>query len=120
MSDHDEFDEIFRGFDRFVGPVSERSAIDESALADLPQLEGAEGLDVDDELILGTDDVTYLLHAADRELEDFIVSAREEELEVRTPEFTARRALGVRVDPAGARVSYRNGVFSVKLKRRDA
>ncbi len=114
MSDHDDFDEIFRDFHRFVGPVSGSGAIDESAMADLPQLED-EGTEVDDELILGANDVTYLLHAPDRKLEEFSVSAGEEELEVRTREFTVRRALGVRVDPAGAKTSYRNGVFSVKL-----
>ncbi len=118
MSDHDDFDEIFRDFHRFVGPVSGSGAIDESAMADLPQLED-EGTEVDDELILGANDVTYLLHAPDRKLEEFAVSAGEEEREVRTREFTVRRALGVRVDPAGAKTSYRNGVFSVKLKRRD-
>jgi HSP20 family molecular chaperone IbpA len=117
LSDHDDFDEVFRDFHRFVGPVSGSGVIDESAMADLPQLDD-ESVEVEDELILGSENVTYLLYAAGRELEDFSISAGEEELEVRTREFTVRKALGARVDPTGARASYRNGVLSVKMKRK--
>ena len=117
MSDDEDLEEIFRDFQRFVGPVSGSGPMGESVRADLPQLEGAEGADVEDELILGTEDVTYLLFAADHELADFAVSAGEDELVVKTAEFTVRKRLGVRVDPAGASADYRNGVFSVKLKR---
>ena len=98
MSDHDDFDEIFRDFHRFVGPVSGSGAIDESAMADLPQLED-EGTEVDDELILGANDVTYLSSCTGPQAGGVFRLAGEEELEVRTREFTVRRALGVRVDP---------------------
>ena len=117
MSDHDESDEIFRDFRRFVGPTSGSGTIGDSALANLPQIELPDSVDVDDELILGLEAVTYLLHAAGRLLEDFAVSTSEQELEVRTPGFVVKRALGVRVDPSGARATYRNGVFSLRLKR---
>jgi hypothetical protein len=117
MSDHDDFDEVFRDFRRFVGPVSGSNPADEGVLANLPQIEADDEPEVDDELILGIEDVTYLLFAADRQLGDFAVSAREDELEVKTSDFTVRKPLGVRVDPTGAQTAYRNGVLSVKLKR---
>jgi len=117
MSDHDEFDEIFRDFRRFVDPAPGQDGIDDSALADLPQLEGMD-IDVEDEVIRGTHEVTYLLYAGRMALEDFSVSVHEEEVEVRTRGFTTRRPLGASVDPDDARTSYRNGVYSVKVRRR--
>ncbi|MDA4122849.1 MAG: hypothetical protein OK456_06690 [Thaumarchaeota archaeon] len=119
MTAHDDdFDEVFRDFRRFVRREPDSTPIDEAVFVDIPQLEGPETNGLDDELILGTDDVTYLLFAADHEPEDFIVSAEEDELVVKTPGFTVRKLLEVKVDPDETDSSYRNGVFSVKLKRR--
>lgn len=117
MSDRDDFDEIFRDFRRFVGPVSGAGPLGESIMDELTQLESEE-IEVDDELVLGNEEVTYLLFDPRRDLDDFEVSANEDELVVKTKEFVLRRRTGGRIEPSSKRTTYANGVLSVKLKRR--
>jgi hypothetical protein len=116
LSDHDEFDEVFGDYGKFVGHVSKTGEIDGSAMARLPQIEADED-GVEDEVILGKKVVTYLLYASGRDLHDFTVTAREGEIEIKTSEFTLKKSLTATVDPATARATYRNGVLSLKVRR---
>jgi hypothetical protein len=118
MTGHeDDFDDVFRDFPKFLRRVPDSTPIDEAIFSDLAQAEGADS-GVDDELILGAEEITYLLFSTDHEREDFKVSTEDDELVVSTPGFTIRKVLEVKVDPDETDADYRNGVFSVKMKRR--
>ena len=67
------------------------------------------------ELVERQDSVSYVLLAPGYSLKDFLVEVVEGELRVDAPGFGFRRELGCRVDAAGIRTDYRNGVLSVRI-----
>jgi HSP20 family molecular chaperone IbpA len=72
-----------------------------------------------DELVVGKDAVTYILHAPGYTAKEFLVSVLEDSVEVKTRDFLRRRPLEVNVDPASAKTTYNNGVLSISLRRVD-
>ncbi len=72
-----------------------------------------------DEVIEGSRDVDYLLHAPGYDSNDFLVSVYDDSIEVKTNDFMRRKVLGSTVYPESAVTTYRNGVLSVRMKRRD-
>lgn len=117
MSDPDDIDEVMRDFRRFTDGEPERLDVEESAFADVPQLETEDVNGPEDELILGGDYVTYLIFAGQRQIDDFLVFTGPDRIEVRTEDFTVRRDIGTRVDHEDPLKTYTNGVFSVRLRR---
>ncbi len=73
-----------------------------------------------DEVIVGRETVTYLLNAPGYDREDFLVSVREDSVEVKTKDFLRRRGLGTTVEPDTAETTYRNGVLSVNVRKAGA
>ena len=71
-----------------------------------------------DEVIAGAKEVAYLLQAPGYDSEDFLVSVYDDSLEVKTRDFIRRKMLGAKVHPESAVRTYRNGVLSVRMKRR--
>ena len=70
-----------------------------------------------DELIEGRDRLTYIINAPGYEKDDLRVSVLDDEIEVKGPDFIARKRLPVRVNPDGAKSAYNNGVLSVTVER---
>jgi len=117
MSDPDDVDEVFRDLRRFAEKRSEDMPLDPNAFVDVPQIENDDGTGPEDELILGDDYVTYLIYADERQMADFSVSTEEDSIQVKTEDFTVKRALGLRINPEETSTTYTNGVLSVKLRR---
>lgn len=72
-----------------------------------------------DEVIIGPKEITYLLEAPGYTPDDFLVSIFDDTIEVKTREYMWRKELGSTVYPESAVTTYRNGVLSVRIKRRD-
>lgn len=124
MSDPDDIDEVFRDLRRFAAGGKEPFDIDDDTFHDVPQLEPVEDENApEDELILGGDYVTYLVYAEKGGVEDFLVVAEEDSIQVKTEDFSVRRTIESRVDPREpVRSHYSNGVLSIRVKtlvRRD-
>lgn len=115
MNEPYEFDEMFQEFVRlaeklFEGTLEPRGyrsnvRTEQSADADL------------DEVIVGKDRITYILHAPGYSKEEFLVSVLDDSVEVKTKDFLRRRSLSKPVEPGSAETTYRNGVLSVNVKR---
>jgi hypothetical protein len=120
MSDPDDIDEVLRDMRKFSQVTPEKFPVDESAFECIPDIEADEaGGAPEDELILGDDYVTYLIFAEERQIDDFCVSTEADHIEVRTDDFTVKRALGLRVAGEEPVTTYANGVLSVRLRRLD-
>jgi hypothetical protein len=120
LSDPDDIDEVLRDFRRFTEREPEGPDVEESAFADMPQLETEDVNAPEDELILGDDYVTYLIFVKQRQIDDFLVFTEPERIEIKTDEFTVRKEFGTRVDHEDLRKTYANGVLSVRLRRLEA
>ena len=109
----DRFEELFRFAERLL----------EQPLLTRPTARGTELQPVQshepDELIVGREEVAYLLHAPGYDSNDFLVSVSDDSIEVKTNDFIRRKMLGSMVHPESAVTIYRNGVLSVRMKRRD-
>jgi hypothetical protein len=118
MSDPDDVDEVLRDMRKFSQTTPEKFQVDESAFECIPDIEAEEAANApEDELILGDDYITYLIFAEERQIEDFYVSTEADHIEVKTEDFTLKRALGLRVVGEEPLTTYANGVLSVRLRR---
>lgn len=113
MSERDDFDAIFEEMMR----LAESIVRGQPAMQATRQAAKASSQSVD-ELIEGKDRLTYILDAPGYEKDDFRVSILDSELEVKGPDFIARKKLPGRVDADSARSAYVNGVLSVTLRRK--
>jgi len=71
-----------------------------------------------DEVLDGRDSVTYILHAPGHELSDFDVSIAGGEINVTAEGVNLSRRLPARVDGSSAVTDYRNGILSVRVKKK--
>ena len=83
----------------------------------LDQIEEVEPSELDDELIIGEEFVTYLLYKPDCVPESFSLVAHEGYIEIVAGEMTVKKNLEVKVDSEVPEVEYGGGVLSVKLRR---
>lgn len=119
MSEDEGFDEVFRDLSAFVGAILPGQKVEDSAFGDIRQLEIDSAVLIDDELILGDEYVTYIVHLPGSDLEGFSVVAGEREIELTLGDYKFRKELGVRVDSNNVGTERRNGILSVKLRRLD-
>jgi len=70
-----------------------------------------------DELIERADSFEYILTAPGYQQRELLVSVQDRGVEVKTPDFIARKEFPSRVDPDTAASHYRNGVLSVTVKK---
>jgi len=117
MSEFGDVDDLFEDLFRFAERLLEQPLLPERARG--AELQPAQRKEPD-EVVLGRDDVTYLLHAPGYDSNDFLVSVYDDSIEVKTNEFIRRKMLGSGVHPESAVTTYRTGVLSVRMKRRDA
>jgi HSP20 family molecular chaperone IbpA len=109
MSDNDDFTAIFEEMMRLA----------ESLIGGQTSVQTAEAAPQSrDELIEGKDRLTYILNAPGYQKDDLLVSVLDSEIEVKGPDFIARKRLPGRVDPDSAKSTYVNGVLSVTLERK--
>ena len=118
MSEFGDVDDLFEELFRFAERLLERPPLRQ------PQARGSKLQPVQshepDEVIVGRKEVAYLLHAPGYDSNDFLVSLSDDSIEVKTNDFIRRKMLGSMVYPESAVTTYRNGVLSVRMKRRDA
>ena len=118
MSEAGDIDDLFEEFFKLAQQVFQQSA------ESVGYQNGIEPLVVrsgePDEIILGPREITYLLEVPGYKPEDFLVSVLDDTIEVKTSGFILRRKLGSTVYPESAATTYRNGILSVRMKRRDS
>ena len=117
MSEFGDVDDLFEDLFRFAERLLEQPLLPQRPRG--AELQPAHTREPD-EVIVGRDDVTYLLHAPGHDSNDFLVSVYDDSIEVKTNDFIRRKMLGSGVYPESAVTTYRNGVLSVRMKRRDA
>ena len=117
MSEFGDVDDLFEDLFRLAERLLEQPLLPQPARG--AELQPAQRKEPD-EVIVGRDDVTYLLHAPGYDSNDFLVSVYDDSIEVKTNDFIRRKMLGSGVYPESALTTYRNGVLSVRMKRRDA
>ena len=109
MSDNDDFESIFEEMMRLA----------ESLVGGQPLRQvAATSVQTRDELIEGRDRLTYILNAPGYGKDDLRVSVLEDEIEVKGPDFIAKKRLPGRVEPDSAKSTYVNGILSVTLERK--
>ena len=118
MSEFGDVDDLFEELFRFAERLLEQPLVPQQPTRSTEQrpVRSHEP----DEVIVGRKEVAYLLHAPGYDSDDFLVSVDDDSLEVKTNDFIRRRMLGSEVHPESAVTTYRNGVLSVRMKRRDA
>ena len=113
MSEFDEFDrileEIVRMTTRMMNP--DQGA---NVNAERPERPTAEP----DELIDGKDSVTYVLQAPGYRASDLDVSFGSGEITVRAPDFSVSKPLPEDAEISSAVTEYRNGILSVRMRKR--
>jgi HSP20 family molecular chaperone IbpA len=119
LNEDEGFDEVFRDLSAFVGEILPDPKVDGSAFGDIRQIEDEDVPSIDDELILGDEYVTYIVHLPGSDLEGFALVVGEREIELTAGDFRVRKVLGVRVDSDPVEAEHKNGVLSVKLRRLD-
>ncbi len=118
MSEYGDIDDIFEEFFKLARQIFDQSAglSGHQSRGEASVAEGSEP----DEVIVGPKEVTYLLEAPGYATDDFLVSVFDDTIDVKTGEGMWRRELGSTVFPESAVTTYRNGVLSVRMKRRDS
>jgi len=118
MSDFRDPDDFFQEFIRLAGRIFDETILSDrfASAGEVPMMQRGEA----DEVIMGRGEITYILHAPGYSPEDFLVSILDDVIEVKTKDFVRRRALGSRVLPDNAITTYRNGMLSVRIKRKEA
>lgn len=113
MSDFDSFDRVFQDMIRLTERLfeSQQSSWTEEAQTEQEQADR-------DELIERGDSFEYVLNAPGYREGQLLVSVEEREIEVKAPDFLVRKALPSEVDPDTAASEYRNGVLSVRVRKR--
>jgi len=118
MSEFGDVDDLFEELFRFAERLLEQPLLPQ------PRVRGAPSQPVQtnepDEVIVGRNVVAYLLQAPGYDSNDFLVSVYDDSIEVKTNDFIRRKMLGSKVYPESAVTTYRNGVLSIRMKRRDA
>ena len=115
MSEFGDVDDLFEELFRFAERLLEQPLLRQ------PRARGSGLQPVQShEVIVGREEVAYLLHAPGYDSHDFLVSVSDDSIEVKTNDFIRRKMLGSTVHPESAVTIYRNGVLSVRMKRRDA
>ncbi len=118
MSEYGDIDEFFEEFFKLARQIFDQSAgLSEHQSGSEPSV--AQGSEPD-EVIVGSKEITYLLEAPGYTPDDFLVSVFDDTIEVKTGEGMWRKELGSTVFPESAVTTYRNGVLSVRMKRRDS
>lgn len=113
MSEFDDFDAFFEE----VLEVTQRLL--GTSVAAGGQLQEAEPDErVRDELLESKDLITYLLDAPGRTSDELKVSVSADEVSVTLPDFVAKKHFPSKVDPSSAKVSYNNGILSVRVTKR--
>jgi hypothetical protein len=118
----DSFDDVFGDLASFARKPGAPVGLPAEAFGALGSAEEGEGggdedADLDDEVIVGEEYVTYLVYSARSGLERLSVVVLEDALEVTGGGRTLRRALGARVLDEDGRADLRNGVLSLRLRR---
>ena len=118
MSEFGDVDDLFEELFRFAERLLEQPLLRQPRArgSGLQPVQSHES----DEVIVGREEVAYLLHAPGYDSNDFLVSLSDDSIEVKTNDFIRRKMLGSTVHPESAVTIYRNGVLSVRMKRRDA
>ena len=115
MSEFGDVDDLFEELFRFAERLLEQPLLTQ------PRARGTAPQPVQshepDEVIVGREDLAYLLHAPGYDSNDFLVSVSDDSIEVKTNDFIRRKMLGSMVHPESAVTIYRNGVLSVRMKR---
>jgi len=118
MSEYGDIDDFFEEFFRLAERALRQSA---EGARDVSEIQSPQVWSSDpDEIITGPKEITYLLEAPGYEPDDFLVSVFDDAIEVKTREFMRRKKLGSTVYPESAATTYKNGVLSVRMKRRDS
>ncbi len=116
MSEFGDVDDLFEELFRFAERLLEQPLLPQ------PPARGTEPQPMQshepDEVIVGRKEVAYLLHAPGYDSNDFLVSVYDDSIEVKTNDFIRRKMLGSKVHPESAVTTYRNGVLSVRMKKR--
>src|SRR3989441_13297445 len=118
MSEFGDVDDLFEELFRFAERLMEQPLLPQPPVggtAPKPMQRNEP-----DEVIVGREEVAYLLHAPGYDSNDFLVSVYDDSIEVKTNDFIRRKMLGSMVHPESAVTIYRNGVLSARMKRRDA
>src|SRR2546421_12507547 len=97
MSEFGDVDDLFEELFRFAERLLEQPLLSQ------PRERGTELQPVQrnepDEVIVGREDVAYLLHAPGYVSNDFLVSVSDDSIEVKTNDFIRRKMLGSMVHP---------------------
>jgi HSP20 family molecular chaperone IbpA len=105
----------------FEGVLAEMLRLAERLFGEELQGEGnaeAESERGEEELIVGRDYITYVLDARGYSKEDLLVSVLEDEIEVKGPDFIVKKRLPESVVPDTAVSTFRNGLLSVRVKKK--
>jgi hypothetical protein len=123
LTDRDGFVEVFEDLPKFVAALSRARSDpvrgpmgDDRIFGRLTQLEPYVSTELNDELIIGDDYVTYLIYSPVCDPSELLVFSRDGGIEVRAGELTTWKPLQVPVDGEDAEAELRNGVLSVKLR----
>ena len=118
MSEFGDVDDLFEELFRFAERLMEQPLLSQPRArgTGLQPVQSKEP----DEVIVGREEVAYLLHAPGYDSNDFLVSVSDDSIEVKTKDFIRRKMFGSIVHPESAVTTYRNGVLSVRMKRRGA
>src|SRR5438132_13374321 len=116
MSEFGDVDDLFEELFRFAERLLEQPLLRQPRArgSGLQPVQSHES----DEVIVGREEVAYLLHAPGYDSNDFLVSVSDDSIAEKTNDFIRRQILGSTVHLDRALTIYRNAVLSLTMKRR--